>query len=327
MKSLTSIAHPNIAFIKYWGNRDHDLRIPSTGSISMNLAGLETRTKVVFDSNLSSDQLTLNGQIASVDALERVRAHLNLIRERAGVDLCARVDSVNNFPTGTGIASSASGFAALTLAACKALGLDLDEPELSRLARRGSGSASRSIPGGFVEWQMGEDDESSYAYSIAPGEHWSLVDTIAVLSTEHKHTGSRQGHIFADSSMLQPARIVSAPERLYICRQAILRRDFDALADVIELDSNMMHAVMMTSNPPLMYWLPATIAVMHAVRQWRKSGIPATYTIDAGPNVHVISPADQAVQVRKKLEAIPGVIQVIVAQVGGPARYLLGDQS
>lgn len=322
MSSAIAIANPNIAFIKYWGNRDNDLHIPSTGSISMNLEGLETRTCVQFDPQLTSDTVILNGKSASDPARQRVVKHLNLVRERAGLSEFAWVESENNFPMGTGIASSASAFAALTLAAVRAAGLELDERELSRLARRGSGSASRSVPAGFVEWLAGEDDQSSYAYSIAPPEHWHLVDCVAVVSQVHKPTGSQEGHTLADSSPLQAGRVATVSQRLQICRQAIMERDFEALAEVVELDSNMMHAVMMTSRPRLLYWQPATIGVMSAVVEWRQHGLPVCYTMDAGPNVHVICDAEFATQVKSNLLELPGVSLVLSAPPGSAARYL-----
>lgn len=318
-QSATAQANPNIAFIKYWGNRNHELRLPSNGSISMNLDGLYTRTQVTFDPELAADTLLLNGQPAEDPARQRVSAFLDVVRSLAGLDLFAQVASANNFPTGAGIASSASAFAALSLAASAAAGLQLDEPALSSLARRGSGSACRSVPGGFVEWQTGEGESDSYAYSIAPAEHWKLNDCIAVVSREHKPTGSTQGHAMADTSPLQADRVSSAPERLKKCRRAILARDFEALAAVAELDSNMMHAVMMTSQPILLYWEPATIEIMRTVQEWRGGGLPVFYTIDAGPNVHVICPAESVDQVCADLEDIPGVQQVIRAKAGGPA--------
>ena len=233
-------------------------------------------------------------------------ALLDRVREMSGLHFYAQVESENNFPTGTGIASSASGFAALALAASRAAGLELDEPALSRLARRASGSACRSVPGGFVEWQAGDSDQNSYAFSIAPAEHWDLVDCIAVVSQTHKSTGSPAGHLLADTSPLQPARVADAPRRLAICRQAILERDFDALAQIVELDSNLMHAVIMTSTPPLFYWLPATVQVIQSVLAWRKEGLPACYTIDAGPNVHVLCPSGYAQEITRRLSQIEG---------------------
>jgi diphosphomevalonate decarboxylase len=237
----------------------------------------------------------------------------------ANINTYALVESHNNFPTGAGIASSASGFAALSVATCSAAGLNLDEKDLSRLARTGSGSACRSIPGGFVEWQVGGSDEDSYAYSIALPEHWDLVDCIVLINQDEKPISSSMGHSLAQTSLLQPIRVADAPRRLETCREAILKRDFNALADVVELDSNLMHAVMITSTPPLLYWQPATVTIMQAVQSWRKAGLSVCYTIDAGPNVHVLCTDDAAIEVANRLIQIPGVIKVLTAHPGGSA--------
>jgi len=320
MPTASAIALPNIALIKYWGDRDPRLRLPSTGSISMNLAGLYTCTSVSLDPAFQTDALTLNGRLLKGQALSRVSALLSQVRLLAGLRLYAQVVSENNFPMGAGIASSASAFAALALAASSAAGLELNQKQLSRLARAGSGSACRSVPGGFVEWQSGTGDEDSYAFSIAPPEHWALADCIAMISQEHKDVGSREGHVLAASSPLQAARVADTPRRLTICRRAILERDFDALADISEMDCHQMHAVMQTSTPRLVYWQPATLAVMQAVVAWRKSGLPVFFTIDAGPNVHVICLADEVLRVEALLRQIPGVQDVLTALPGGPAR-------
>lgn len=320
--TATALAHPNIAFIKYWGNRDDTLRLPSNGSISMNLDGLFTRTTVSFSPSAQTDSLLLNNRQVTGPGLDRVSYILDIVRGMA--DLPHRVEMVseNNFPAGAGIASSAAAFAALALSASKAAGLDLSEAQLSVLARRGSGSASRSIPAGFVEWKAGTNDEDSYAISIAPPEHWALTDCVAVVNAGHKKTGSTEGHALAGTSPLQAARVDDAPRRLEICRQAILQRDFAAFAEIIELDSDMMHAVMMTSRPPLMYWQAATLGIFHAVREWRAAGLPCAYTVDAGANVHVLCPREQAGAVEKNLRDLPGVRDVLVAQVGGAARIV-----
>jgi len=319
-----ALANANIALIKYWGNREEDLRLPSTGSISMNLGGLFARTRVVFDPMAAADQLILNGEGASAPAVQRASALLEQVRGMSGLNCFAYVESENNFPTGAGIASSAAGFAALALAASRAAGLELGEPALSRLARRASGSACRSVPGGFVEWQAGETDQDSYAFSIAPAEYWKLVDCIAILSQAHKTTSSQAGHGMAPTSPLQAARVADTPRRLALCRQAIRQRDFSALAQVVELDSNLMHAVMLTSTPPLLYWLPATLRVMQAAVAWRASGIPVCYTIDAGPNVHLLCQEDYYQQIEERLGQMEGVQRVLVSRPGGPAQWLPG---
>jgi len=323
MHTASAIAHPNIAFIKYWGNRNHELRLPSNGSISMNLAGLETRTTVRFDSALAADTLQLNGAPAALAQVARVAGILDLVRGMAGLNEYAEVTSSNNFPSGSGIASSSSAFAALALAASAAAGLALDEAALSRLARRGSGSASRSVPAGFVEWQAADTDEQSYAASVAPPDHWDLVDSIAVISEEHKTVGSSAGHPLADTSPLQAARLAGAEQRLAHARAAILQRDLPALAAVMELDNHLMHAVMMTSQPPLLYWQPPSLAVMQAVAAWRVDGLQAGYTLDAGPNVHVLSAIADAAEVAARLGQIPGVLRVLQAAPGGAARLLI----
>ncbi len=319
LSTASAVAHPNIAFIKYWGNRDNALRLPANSSLSMNLNGLETRTTVTFDPGLKSDELTINDQLVQPDQHTRVSQFLDLVRKMSEFSAAARVQSENNFPSGAGIASSSSAFAALALASSAAAGLKLDEATLSRLARRGSGSAARSVPGGFVEWRAAERDEESYAFSIAGPDHWALVDCIAVVNEIHKEIGSSEGHRLAESSPLQAARLLGAQARLERCQAAILQKDFAALAEVVELDSHLMHSVMMTSRPPLIYWQPASLTVMQAVREWRAAGWGACYTLDAGPNVHIISLAQDAQQVAKKLAAIPGVLRIIKAEPGGPA--------
>ena len=322
MVPFTALANPNIAFIKYWGNRDEALRLPANGSISMNLEGLETRTTVLFDTVLPADDVKINGKIAGEGARARVSQMLDEVRTLSGIHPFARVESENNFPTGTGIASSAAAFAALALASSRAAGLDLDEAALSRLARHGSGSACRSIPGGFVEWAAEKGDADSYAVSIAPPEHWDLADCIAIISADQKLTGSTEGHALARTSPLQFARVEDTPRRLDICRNAILKRDFAAFAEIVEEDSNLMHAVMMTSRPPLFYWQPATLAVIQAVRVGRTNGLEVCSTIDAGPNVHVICTDAAAEETARLVGNLPGVREVRLAKVGGPARLV-----
>jgi len=320
----TAVAHPNIAFIKYWGNRENTLRLPSNGSISMNLAGLFTRTTVQFDPSLESDQVILNGTTPPYPTIQRITSFLDIVREMAGKQTPARVVSENNFPTGAGIASSASAFAALGLAASQAAGLKVTEPQLSALARRGSGSACRSIPGGFTEWLTGSGDRDSFAVTIASADHWKLYDCIAILEVDHKPVGSTQGHSLAATSILQSARVADAPRRLDICRHAILTKNFENLAEIAEQDSNLMHAVMMTSSPPLFYWAPTSLNIIKNVPTWRKENLPVFYTLDAGSNVHLICPEPYQDQVIKRLMDIPNVQNVLIAPPGGPASLAQG---
>jgi diphosphomevalonate decarboxylase len=318
-----AIAHPNIAFIKYWGNRDNDLRIPLNGSISMNLDSLTTQTTVEIQPDLLSDKLIINGRDAARKATERISVLVDLVRKMSKRNEYALVSTVNNFPVGSGIASSASGFAALALAASVAYGLNLSEKDLSRLARRGSGSACRSVPSGFVEWQAGTSDDDSYAFTIAPLEHWDLVDLIAIVDKSHKKTGSTEGHQLAYTSPFQHSRVEDAPRRLQICRQALLERNFVSFASVVELDCLMMHAVMMTSTPDLLYWKPATLEVIQKVTSLRAQGLPVCYTIDAGANVHILTPKDNISVIQAEVQKMNIVQSLLVSGPGG-AVYIPG---
>ena len=320
--SGTAIAHPNIAFIKYWGNRDHRLRVPSNGSISMTLGKLTTRTSVNLDPGHKTDKLVINGEETGGKPFERVTEFIDHLREITGIDYRAETISENNFPSGAGIASSASGFAALSLAAAEAFGLEYSERELSRLARLGSGSASRSIPAGFVECFTGDTEEEAYAESFAGPEYWKLVDLIAVISVEHKQTGSTEGHQLADTSILQTARVADTPDRLKHCKKSILERNFSPFAEIVELDTALMHAVMMTSNPQLLYWEPGTLQIIKAVRNLRADGLEVCYTIDAGANVHVICTQDSRADVLEGLSKISEIQEILVSEPGGPAKLV-----
>jgi len=317
----TAIAHPNIAFIKYWGDVDPSQHLPANGSISMNLDALSTMTTVAFVDDLPDDQVILNGTPPDVVTRQRVGAHLDHLREWAGTDHRAQVFSRNSFPAGTGLASSASAFAALTLAAAAALDLALPKSHLSAMARLGSGSASRSIPAGFVEWAAGESHETSCAFSIAPPDHWTLCDCIAVTCTTHKVVGSTEGKARATTSPIYRARVESARAALDPCRAAIHARDLAALGALMETDAVLMHAVTMTSHPPVYYWMPTTLAVLQSALAWRAEGLPVYFTLDAGPNVHCLCEETNAAPVAERLRAIPGVKTVIVARPG-PGAHL-----
>lgn len=325
VKTATASAPPNIALIKYWGNSDDALRLPASPSISFNLAELQTRTTVTWDASLLADRVWINKTPLDGPGLARVSHHLDHVRRLVGHEGYAEVHSESNFPIGTGIASSAAAFAALSLAATTALGLELSERELSALARLGSGSASRSIPGGYVAWHTGARHEDSYAETFAAVEHWPLVDLVTVVSRTHKSTGSTDGHPIAATSPLQEARIATAQDRFDRCKAAILARDFPKLAEVVELDNNVMHAVMMTGQPPLIYWQPETLRLIHRVRAWREdNGLDVCYTIDAGPNVHVIATPAAADAIEADLRATASVLEVRRATAGSQAHLVDG---
>jgi diphosphomevalonate decarboxylase len=321
-KKATASAGANIAFIKYWGQRDAELRIPLNNSISMTLDAASTITTVQFHSESGRDELTLNGQAAPEDGRVRAARHLDVIRDLAGISLKARVESRNNFPTGAGIASSASGFAALTAAACKAAGLNRSMDELSRMARLGSGSACRSIFGGFVEWEAGSTHADSFAGPIAPPDHWELADVIAVVSEEQKGVSSAAGQKLAQTSPFMEARLQVVNRSLPEMRRAIKEKNLRALGEIIEAEALSMHAVMMTSTPSLIYWNDGTVALLQAIRKWREAGLPAYFTIDAGPNVHIITERRYVPDVLEKLRAVAGVNKTIVCGAGEGVRLL-----
>ncbi|MFA5862561.1 MAG: diphosphomevalonate decarboxylase [Candidatus Thermoplasmatota archaeon] len=296
----TAEARANIALVKYWGRTDHELNLPVTSSISMTVDKLVTRTTVEVDASLKRDELTINGKTQTGAPLERVQKHLDRLRERADSTVRCRVVSENSFAASAGMASSASAFAALTVAGFEALGVHPSSRELSTFARLGSGSASRSIFGGFVEWRAGKDHESSYAEEIAPPSHMDLHDVVLVLSEGEKKVGSTEGHGVADSSPLQAGRIARVPALLDEVRFGVLERDFHRLGRAAEEDAFLMHAVMMTSRPSLLYWSQETIVGLHAVRRWREGGLGVYATIDAGPNLHLLCMGSDAREVARR---------------------------
>ncbi len=318
----TARAPANIAFIKYWGDRDPVLRLPLNGSLSMNLSAAYTTTTVRLDPALEADVVCLDGVVRKGPIYDRVVAHLNRIRAMAGLGTKGYVESTNSFPMGTGIASSASGFAALTVAAAAACGLALDAAALSRLARRASGSASRSVPSGFVEWLPGPDDEASYAASIAPPEHWDIRDLVAVVDRSPKVFPSSAGHAASLASPLLACRLAELASTLPAVRQALLARDMPLFGPLVEAEALSLHAIAMTGEPSILYFGPGTIEVLHAVRRWRDEGLPCYFTLDAGPNVHVLCESGHAGDVLECLQNLSAVEEVLSNRAARGAELL-----
>jgi diphosphomevalonate decarboxylase len=318
-------ARPNIALVKYWGKRDGALNLPATGSLSITLDALRSCTRVRFDEALACDELRLDGKV-SAPAPERVRTCLDLMRRRAGCDLYARIDSENNFPTGAGLASSSSGFAALTVAAASALGLDLEARELSRIARRGSGSAARSIFGGFVVMVAGirEDGDDAHAEPLLPAAEWPLAVIVAVTSRAPKRVGSSAGmERTRDTSPFYDAWLDATASDLAAAREAIGRRDFAALAEVSERNCLRMHATMLGCRPPLVYMNGATLDCLERIRTLRENdGLATFFTVDAGPQAKAICLPDDAPRVAEALRLVPGVERVLTSGLGEGARTL-----
>ena len=311
-------ARSNIALVKYWGKADAVLNTPAVGSISITLDGLWTDTEIRFDSSLSADRLELNG-IERADQLDRMSRCLDLVRAQAGSELRAWVTSENNFPTGAGLASSASGFAALVGAATAALGLDCPLRELSILARRGSGSAARSLFGGFVEMHKGEaaDGSDSFAEPLLAAPDWPLKVLVAITAKAEKAVGSGPGMaLSAETSPFYKDWVASHPADLDAARDAIAARDFDALAKVSEWSCLKMHASAMSTVPPLLYWNGATVDCLNRIRELRADGVPVFFTIDAGPQVKAVCLPGAQDDVRSAIAGVTGVHEVLVTGLG-----------
>ncbi|PJC28467.1 diphosphomevalonate decarboxylase [Candidatus Shapirobacteria bacterium CG_4_9_14_0_2_um_filter_40_11] len=307
----TAKAPANIASIKYWGRKDEKLRLPANDSISMNLSEVFTITTVEFSESYKKDEVKLVGKKLDRKEEKRIIDHLDRVRNLAKIKTFAKVVTKNNFPTGTGIASSASGFAALTVAAVKASGLEFSERQLSILARQGSGSACRSIPDGFVEWKSGSSSDSSYAHTLFPPDWLNIVDILAVVEKKTKKISSSEGHALTESSPFYGVRISGMKDKLKKIKQALANKDFKTFGEISEAEAVNMHAVMMTSCPPLYYWTPETLKIILSVIEWREEGLPVYFTIDAGPNVHLLAlpeEIDKIVQRLKRIEGIKGII-------------------
>ncbi len=323
---ITSIAHPNIALVKYWGKRHKALNLPAAGSLSVTLDGLSTTTSVEFEPRLDGDVIVLDEQpLQEGRARRRVVDFLDLLRDAAEIDLSARVETTNDFPTAAGLASSASGFAALAMAASKAAGLEWSRERLSVLARRGSGSAARSLFGGFVEMKAGSrpDGEDAHAIAVADADHWDLRCLIALTTRGQKKVGSTEGmiHTQQTSPLFEPWRS-TVDDDIAQARRAIDERDFEKLAVVAERSCLRMHATAIGADPGILYWNPTTVELIHGIRTARKRGLPCFFTIDAGPHVKVFCTPDDEDAVEELLAATAGVLAVLKTRPGQGARCI-----
>ena len=327
--SITVFAGTNIALVKYWGKRDKALNLPATGSLSLTLANLGSETTVCFDAGHADesgkDSVFLDGSPAPESFANRVHGFLDLIRDRADLRLPALVRTANSVPTAAGLASSAAGFAALALAASKAAGLSLTDDELSELARRGSGSAARSIVGGFALMSAGSraDGKDAIARPILDPGAWDVRLVVAMTATGQKAIGSSQAmELTARTSPYYPAWVASVDRDLEDARAAILDRDLDRLGLVAERSAMRMHASAMAADPHVLYWNPGTLAAMGAVKALRAGKLSAYFTIDAGPHVKVLCAGKDAELVERTLAGTPGVLRTLSLSPGPGARIL-----
>ena len=311
MRALAA-ANTNIALVKYWGKRAGTANLPAVGSISITLSGLATRTTVQFDPALSADRFALNGQEETGEARDKVSRFLDLVRAQAGLSHRARVDSANDFPTASGLASSASGFVALAAAATSAAGLRLSPRELSGLARQGSGSAARSVLGGFVEMTL-----EGYAQPLLSETAWDLRMVVGVTTEKAKAVSS--GRAMEHTTQTSPyfgAWADTHPADLEGARQAIAQRDLERLGLICEASCLKMHAAMLAAQPGLIFWNGATVDLMHRVRALRAQGTQAYFTIDAGPHVKVLCATPEVDAVERAVREVPGVLRTLIASPG-----------
>jgi diphosphomevalonate decarboxylase len=322
----TARACANIALVKYWGKRCAALNLPAAGSLSLTLDALVTTTQVTFDAGLTADELELDGRPGRPDELARTTAFLELVRAAARITSRARVISHNEFPTASGLASSASGYAALALAATTAAGIELSPRALSILARRGSGSAARSLFGGFVRMHAGHADDGSDAYAepISSPLRDRVRMVIAIIGGGIAKThGSRDAmdHT-AHTSPLYRGWLELVPRDLAAAEAALAAGDLEPLGTIAEANALAMHATAIAARPAVIYWQPATLAALAEVRALRAQGHPAWATMDAGPHVKVLTTAGDASSIASALRRVAGVTEVSIAAAGGPAAII-----
>jgi len=312
-----AVAHANIALVKYWGKRDAELNLPVAGSLSLTLDGLRTETTVERLGRAGDDEVVLNGERADDGARRRVAAFVDRIRAEVSIDEAVRVESRNFFPTASGLASSASAFAALAGAGCAAFELAQTDAQLSVLARLGSGSAARSIFGGFARMQAGRRSDGLDAHAVPLESTIELGAVIGLVTGEAKAVGSTAGmNRTRETSPYDAAWIETANRDLPAVETALAQGDFDALALLTEGNCLAMHANGLAARPGLIYWAPTTIALMHAVRSLRAAGVPTFFTIDAGPHVIAFCRPDAMAEVASVFEEMDGVQEVRSCRAG-----------
>jgi diphosphomevalonate decarboxylase len=317
----TALAHPNIALVKYWGKRDEALILPHQSSLSLTLSPLSVTTTVEF--GVGSDQVEINGHAAKGSERERVLRVLEAVRAQAGGKVGpARMVSRGDFPASAGLASSAAGFAALAVAARAAAGLPADPKAASTLARLGSGSACRSVQGGFCEWRRGEraDGTDSYAVQRFDERHWpELRMVVAILNRDEKEVKSRDGMKHTvETSPYYEAWKKDAEVEVPRAVELIQRKDLQGLGELSERNAWRMHATGLAADPPLCYLHANTLGLIQHLREQRKKGMPVWFTLDAGPNPVLLTDAAHEVAAEALARAC-GAVEVVRCVPGGDA--------
>lgn len=313
-------AHTNIALIKYWGKKDAKLRLPLMSSLSMTLDAFYTDTSV--EKTASENQFYLNDERQDKSNSQRVFSYLDLLKKKFNCNDNLIVRSTNHVPTSAGLAASSSAFAALAAAFCDCYEINLNQTELSRLARVGSGSACRSIFGGFAIWQKGDSDESSYAYAL--DEHPKIdMHLLAIeLNTKQKKISSTRGMKDAQSSPFFTPWIKRNDLEMQQMVNAIKDNNFTAVGKLAELNANEMHAINLTAQPEFTYFEPATIRAIKLIEELRNDGIECYYTIDAGPNIKVLCQLRNSKEIKERFETVFNSVKIVDASFGPGITYL-----
>ncbi len=315
-------AHTNIALIKYWGKRDNKLFLPMNSSLSLTLDAFYTETSVELSDSFEADSFILNDQPQNPQETTKISHFLDLFRQTAGIKTAAKVVSQNFVPTAAGLASSASAFAALGAAMNHATGLNLDLAELSTYVRRGSGSATRSVYGGFVEWQMGTTSADSLAVEIDDAS-WDIGMITVAVNTNKKTLSSRVGmKLTVETSAFYPAWLESAAKDLISIKEAIHKQDFQQLGEITESNGMKMHGTMLGATPPFSYWEPLTVEVLTKIREIRRQGWQCYFTMDAGPNVKILCRYSDAEAIQKLLTTAFPDNPVIISKVGSGVKLI-----
>ncbi|MFH1440031.1 MAG: diphosphomevalonate decarboxylase [Candidatus Woesearchaeota archaeon] len=346
MKS-TAIAHPNIALVKYWGKRNEQLKLPTVSSLSLTLDNFYSKTTVEFSKDLTEDTLVINGKaVTGGRVLERVKEHLDLIRKTASEkskrtilakvmrkkpnenivkDMFAKIVSENNFPAASGIASSSSAFTALTLAASKAVGLEMDKKDISIIARQGSGSACRSIFGGIVEWKKGKKDDGSdcFAEQIHDSNFWPELKMIVfILDAREKKIKSSDGmKISVKTSPFYDEWTKASEKDLKEIKQSIAQKDFTKVGTIMETNCLRMHSLMISSTPSLIYWKPETLIMIEKINSLRENGIECYFTIDAGANIMMLCLEKDVERILGSIEGMPCIHDFMICSLGEGAKH------
>ncbi|MBI3033195.1 diphosphomevalonate decarboxylase [Candidatus Woesearchaeota archaeon] len=333
MMKATSRAHPNIALIKYWGKRNNELILPFTNSLSVTLDNLETVTTVDFSSIYREDLVILNEvELLSNSTSFKIIHHIDLIWDflmNRPRDIFVKVVSKNNFPTAAGFASSSSGIAALTYATILALHGELSWSQISLLARRGSGSACRSVYGGFVEWHAGKehDGRDSYATKVHSEYYWpDFRMLVIVLSSQPKYISSREAMaVSVKTSPLFPSWIIRCERDIIDLKKALDLKAFSMLGKIAEENSLAMHAVMEASQPSIIYHTSETQIIISAIQSLRRTGLNCYLTSDAGSNIQIIALHKDISSILESLKQYPFIQKIITCGVGKGVEQIKED--